>query len=147
MKFLRQPVLILSLAIVIATMFALPAAAETVPDSTGFRIVSCGAVGANACTFDDMIKTVVRLINYLLSAAGIVAVYHVAMAGFWLMAVQGNPEKLTEKRTALTHAVVGFAIILLSFAFINLAVGLFGITCSWWAGPFYGDDSSLKCLY
>lgn len=146
MNFSLKLISSLILIAAVITFLPLPASAATVPGSSGFRIVDCGGV-SNPCTFNDMIRTVVRLINYLMSVAAIVAAYHIVSAGFFMMASMGSPEKLTEKKLAFSHAVIGFAIILLSFAFINLVLGLFGITCEWWTGPFTGDTSSLKCLY
>jgi hypothetical protein len=99
---------------------------------SGFSLVPCGGEGQNACTFNDLIVILIRLINLLLAAAGIVAIYYVMMAAWDMVSGLGNPEKITKGKTALRHAVVGFAIILLSFAFINLLLGLLGITCPWW---------------
>lgn len=100
---------------------------------SGFKIVPCTG---KDCKFEDLILTLVRLINFLFAAAAIVAVYHILFSGWKMISSWGNPEQLTGAKESLRHAIIGFSIVLLSFAFINLLLGLFGIDCAWWRDPF-----------
>jgi len=106
---------------------------------TGISLVPCGRSdqGPNAkCTFNDLIILIVRIINYLLSASVIVAMYYILLSAFNLASAMGNAEKIASNREGLTRALIGFAIVLLSMVFINLLVnGIFGINCSWWTNP------------
>lgn len=130
--------------ILVSPAFAAPA---SVPNSNAFTLIPCGGPNQKPCTFDDIFRTLVRLINYLLAVSGIVAAYHIVMAGWNMMSALGNAEKITTAKQGLTHAVMGFALVFLAFAIVNLALGIFGITCEWWTKPFTGDDNIFKCLY
>ena len=104
----------------------------------GFSLVPCGSGGKDPCKFSDIIILIIRLINFLLAASAIVAMYHVLLAGWGMMTSLGNPEKIMAAKTGLEKALVGFAIVLLSFAFINLLVtGIFQVKCldNWWTNP------------
>lgn len=114
----------------------------------GFHFVPCGneydkdGKITNPCKFPDLIIMIVRVINYLISVAAIVAMYQVLSAGFWLTAALGNPEKIEQNKKALSHAVVGFGIIILAFVMVNLLVsGLFG------TGARPQNWFRLECIY
>jgi hypothetical protein len=136
------------ISLVLAVFVLLLPFAAFAQSQSGFHIVPCGnetnAQGqvTNPCSFNDLMLILVRTINLLFAAAGIVAVYYVMMAAWDMVSGLGNPEKVTKGKTALRHAVVGFAIILLSFAFINLLLGLFGINCAWWSTNAWHDTQS-----
>ena len=100
---------------------------------SGFRLVPCGASDQKACTFNDLMLVVVRLINLLFAAAGITAVSFILYASWEMVSSLGKPDRITKAKDGLYHAVIGFSIILLSFAFINFLLWLFGIKCSWWS--------------
>lgn len=110
-----------------------------------FSLVPCGGSGQNPCTFDDLTIMGIRLVNLLFFAAAVVAGYHIVSAGWGMMSAMGNSEKLTQAKEGLSRAVIGFAIVLLSFAFINLLLGLMGITCNWWE-PNGSLPHNLKCI-
>jgi hypothetical protein len=88
------------------------------------------------CTFPDLISMIIIVINYLISVAALVAMYYILTSGFNLIIALGNAEKIQKAKTGLSNAVVGFAIIVLAFVFVNLLVnGLFGkagATRPWW---------------
>src|SRR3989344_4124104 len=116
--------------IILATLLAvvpLPAQA--------FSIVQCGTDNnkipglqpSEQCDLNDLLRLIMRLINYLVSVAALVAIYQILAAGFWMATALGNPETVKKNKEALQHAVIGFALILLSFVFVNLLVnGIFG---------------------
>lgn len=110
------------------TLYALPAAAG--------GLVPCGGEGEPQCEFKHLVALIVRLINYLITMAALVAIHRVLTIGFDLATSLGNPEKIKKQRQGLTQAVVGFAIIVLAFTFVNLLVnGLFGkpgAERKWW---------------
>ena len=88
--------------------------------------VPCGNDPGDRCTFGDLVTMIVRVINYLMAFAGVVAIYYVLTAGFWLMVSLGNPERVERGKVGLSSAVVGFAIVALSFVFVNLLLnGIF----------------------
>lgn len=143
MKNKKIIVAIFVLAIVLVPVSVL--AQQEVGGGSGFELVPCGGRGEDPCTFDDLIYLIVRVINFLFAASGIVALYHVLLAGWGMMSSMGNPEKISNSKEALSRAVIGFALVLLSFAMVNLLVlGIFGLDnpettevneCAWWKNP------------
>lgn len=104
----------------------------------GFSLVPCGTSTTKArCDFKDIILLIVRVINLMLVASAVVAMYYTLLSGWGMMTSLGNPEKIMAAKTGFEKALVGFAIVLLSFAFINLLVqGIFGLeNCKWWLNP------------
>jgi hypothetical protein len=129
-----------------------------VPHTTrAFQLVPCGITKdadgniTDQCKFEDLVFLIVRLINYLISFAAIVAMYHILLAGFNLVTAMGNEEKIKKSKEGITHAVVGFAIVILAFVFVNLLVnGIFGkpgAERKWWdPACVYGIADANKCL-
>lgn len=112
------------------------------PFSAHAALVTCGGAEQKQCDFEDLVGLIVRLVNYLITMAAIVAMHRVLTVGFDLATSLGNPEKIKKSKQGLTQAVVGFAIIVLAFTFVNLLVnGLFGkpgAPRKWW---------DPKCIY
>lgn len=94
---------------------------------SAFSLVPCGGTEQSPCQFKDLVILIVRLINYLMTVAAIVAMYHILLSGWNLITAMGNSEKVKNSREGITQAIVGFAIVVLAFVFVNLLVnGLFG---------------------
>jgi hypothetical protein len=140
----KKFIIILVLTVVAFDLFPLAAQA--------FQLVPCGMTVSSQhpatspetapCTFQHLVILLVRMINYLITMAAVVAMYYVLLAGFNLVTAMGNEEKIKKNKEGVAQAVVGFAIILLAFVFVNLLInGLFGqpgVTREWW---------NLNCLY
>lgn len=105
--------------------------------ANAFELVPCGRAeqqpqkqGDSApdaqCNFGHLIGALVRLINYLISVAAIVAMYQVLSRGWDLLTSLGNPEKIKKSREGISQAIVGFVIIILGFVFINLVINAIG---------------------
>jgi len=135
----------------ICLLFAVGLMVLPLQTSADFNLVPCGQTKLNdqdtrpetqPCEFKHLIILIVRLINYLISMAAIVAMYYILSVGFELTVALGDPEKIKKYKQGITHAVVGFAIVVLAFVFVNLLVnGLFGrpdAPRNWW---------SPACLY
>lgn len=93
-------------------------------DKTG--LVKCGqsAPGSKACTLVDLILTVGRIINFLLSWAWLVAVIFIVWAGWDLISAGGNEEGITKGKTALSNAIIGFFLIMVSFVLLNFIISI-----------------------
>ena len=124
MNTLKQKKLLLT-AFLLATVFF------SVPFYSHARglFVSCGgykdAAGTQReapCNLCDIFSTAAKVTNWLLSVAGIYAVYQIVNAGFWLITTMGNEEDITKWKKALTSAVVGFVFTMMAFLIINTAV-------------------------
>ena len=67
---------------------------------------------------------VAKVTNWLISMAGLVAVYNIVNAGFWMILDMGNEEALTGRKKALSNAIIGLIMVMMAFMFINTAVNL-----------------------
>src|SRR3989344_1950282 len=121
-----------------------------------FHFVPCGRSDQQTagnpdaqCQFRHLIILIVRIINYLISVAGIVAMYQVLLNGWNLVTSMGNPDKIQKAKAGLSNAVVGFAIVALSFVFVNLlANGIFGgpgAQREWWRADCLYNPGATGC--
>src|SRR3989344_2570035 len=94
----------------VLVLLAVPLAASA------FQLVPCGtsAPGDHPCTFIDLVTLLIRMINYLISVAAIVAMYQVLTAGFGLVSALGDPEKIQGAKTAISNTVVGLLMVVMS---------------------------------
>lgn len=68
------------------------------------------------------------IINYLMPFAGFTLMLYLLYGGYILMLSGGDPKKIMEGKTIITHAIVGFLIIFAAF-WIAQAVGIvFGLS-------------------
>ncbi|HVY67401.1 MAG TPA: hypothetical protein VHA30_00675 [Patescibacteria group bacterium] len=90
-------------------------------------LVPCGGYTATGaaqppCTVSDLFLLVAVVTNWLISVAGLYAVFQIVGAGFWLTTTMGNEESITKWKKALTEAVVGFVFVMIAFILVNTAV-------------------------
>ena len=91
-------------------------------------LVKCGGPAPEApCTIPDLIKTVVAIINFLLSWAWLVSTLFIVWSGWNMLDTGGNEENIATAKTSFKQAVIGFFLIMASFVLINFIVSiLFG---------------------
>lgn len=121
--------------------------------AAGFQLVPCGvsvdsqhpegSPETKPCTFQHLVILIVRVLNYLITVAAIVAMYMILLASWNLITSVGNSEKIEKAKSGISQALVGLAIIALSFVFVNLLVnGIFSRpsadTRRWW---------NVDCIY
>jgi hypothetical protein len=85
-------------------------------------LVPCGGDGEQRCGIEDVFVLIARVTNWLIAMAGLFAVYEIISAGLWMVLAAGDEEKLTQKKKALSNAVVGFVMTLTAFMFVNTIV-------------------------
>ncbi|MBI5530696.1 MAG: hypothetical protein HY918_04320 [Candidatus Doudnabacteria bacterium] len=92
-------------------------------------LVPCGGYKDDAgtqreppCTVLDFFVLVATVTNWLISLAGVYAVFEIVNAGFWLVVSSGNEESITKNKNALFQAVFGFVFVMAAFILINTAV-------------------------
>ena len=125
-------IFLVALILVSVLLGLLPGTAQAV------ILVPCGrnVPGSEPCEFKHLVTLFIRVINYLISVAAVVAMYHILLAGFNLITSLGNPEKIETAKKTVANAIVGFGLIILAFVFINLVVnGIFGSPGAerqWW---------------
>jgi hypothetical protein len=121
MNILKQKKLLLT-AILLSTVFF------SVPLYSQARgLVPCGGYKADGtreapCNLCDVFSIIALATNWLLSAAGIYAVFQIVNAGFWLVISMGNEENITKWKNAITSAVVGFVLVMIAFIIVNTVV-------------------------
>ncbi len=107
--------------------------APVIVDARG--LVTCGGYNADGtreapCTVVDMFYLVARVTNWLISMAGVYAVFKIIGAGFWLTTTQGNDEAITKYKSQMMEAILGMILVLMAFMFVNTTVnGLLRSKC------------------
>ena len=70
-----------------------------------------------------------NLINALFLLSGISAVFFIIISGIRLMLSGGDPIKVEKARSTFTYALIGLAIILLSFVILQVVSVITGTNC------------------
>ena len=68
-------------------------------------------------------KTIVNVINVVLTLVGIVAVIFVIVGAAQYIAAQGDPGKMKKARDTILYAVLGLILALLAFSIVNFVLG------------------------
>lgn len=87
-------------------------------------LVPCGGDGEKPCNITDIFILIAHTTNWLILMAGIMAVYNIISAGFWLVLSMGDQEAITTKRKAILDAIIGFIMVMMAFMFMNTVVNL-----------------------
>ena len=87
-------------------------------------LVPCGGDGEPRCNIYHVFYIIATLTNWLISVAGLYAVYKIANAGFWLVLSGDSDESVTKWRKGITGAVVGMVMVFMAFLIVNTAVNL-----------------------
>jgi len=82
-------------------------------------------IQANECKLSDLIFTIERIINFLLSWAWIIAIFYIMWAGYNMMFAAGNSEDIESAKKQFRNAIIGFVLIMASYLLINWIVSLF----------------------
>ena len=69
---------------------------------------------------------IVNVIQLMLLFAGIIAVLFIIVGGFWYITSAGNEEQSEKGRKALTNAIIGIIIIVMSYAIISVVQNTVG---------------------
>ena len=81
-------------------------------------------IAANQCSIHYLVEVVVNIINYLLAWAWLVALFFVVWAGWEMINAAGNEEAITKAKSALTHAIIGFFLVMASFLLLNFIISV-----------------------
>ena len=103
-------------------------------DDVGSIVATTGAP-----KISDLIVPVIRTINIILAASGLMFMIMVFWAAYKYSLAQGDPESIKQAKSTLTYAIYGLIVALGSFAIIRIAGGIFGIDPS--VGSSAGADS------
>lgn len=93
-------------------------------------LVDCGNAttgsSASGCTFSDLFETALKLIEYLLSAAAVIAVGGVVYGGVLMVTSAGNEGRSTAGKKAVTNSLIGLAVILMAFLIVRTLFTVLG---------------------
>ena len=70
-----------------------------------------------------------NIISALLTLAGVVAVFFIIIGGFKLINSGGDPKQLDSARKTLVYAVLGLALVFLSFLIVRTIAYVTGVDC------------------
>lgn len=89
-------------------------------------LVPCGGYKDDAgtqredpCDLRYVFILIATVTNWLISTAGIYAVYQIVSGGFWLIITMGEEENITKHKKTITNAVVGFVLVMMAFILVN----------------------------
>ncbi len=102
--------------VVWGVFIALPAMAALVPD------VCQGDAAADGCTLGTLKQLAFNIINWLLGAAGMVALLFLLIGGIQMLMSGGNPEQIKKGKATLSNALLGLGIVFGSYLIINIVV-------------------------
>ena len=96
------------------------------------------------CNIEDIFILVARVTNFLIAFAGVFAVYEIIGGGFWLIVSAGNEEAISKRKGQITAALMGFAMVLMAYMFVNTVVN-FMITRSFVTSTDKGAHATTDC--
>lgn len=67
---------------------------------------------------DDIWVIVLNVVQWIIITVGYIALFFIIVSGFKYMIARGEPAKIVEAKTTLTHAITGLIIALLSTAIV-----------------------------
>lgn len=70
----------------------------------------------------DLLGTINGIVNVVLIVVGILAVMYLIYGGILYITAGGNPESAVKGRTAITNAIIGIIIVMLSLAIYNFVI-------------------------
>jgi hypothetical protein len=87
-------------------------------------LVPCGGINENPCKVQDLFILVARCTNWLVATAGVYAFYKIVEHGFFLIVSLGREESITQHKSGITNAIVGFVMVLFAFMFVNTVINV-----------------------
>jgi len=91
-------------------------------------LVPCGGYADDkgtrepVCTFEYIFAMVARVTNFLITFAGLFAVFKITQAGFGMVRSMGNEEAITSAKNSLSNAVVGLVLVMMAYLLVNTVV-------------------------
>ena len=64
-----------------------------------------------------------NVINYILYAAGIIAVVMIIIAAIQITSSAGDPSAVAKGKKTLTWSVIGLVVVILAYAIVNFVIG------------------------
>jgi len=103
--------------IIFFSVFLVPLV-SSVAFAGGEKLVACD--NPPDCTFDDLIKTIENVVQFLVILATSIATIIIAWAGFLYLTAAGNSSKISQAHNLIWKAVVGFLIVLAAWLIVEV---------------------------
>ena len=87
------------------------------------QILECENLGLPRCGQDDGGSGVEQLLSIVFLVAGGISMLFILIGAAKFAASSGDPNNIKQARDTIMYAVIGLAVSLLSFSFINFVVG------------------------
>ncbi|MBQ3294707.1 hypothetical protein IJG98_03235 [Candidatus Saccharibacteria bacterium] len=71
----------------------------------------------------DVDATVVNIVNFLLYAAGLLAVVMIIVAGVKMTTSAGDAGAVAKAKSTIIYSVVGLVVVILAYAIVNFVIG------------------------
>lgn len=81
-------------------------------------------VGGGLIVEGDLVETIINIVQWGLGLIGLIMVVMIIYAGFTMMLSQGNEQRMETSKQTIRYAVIGLAVVMLSYAIITLAFGV-----------------------
>jgi len=88
-------------------------------------IVACS--GADDCNYVTLLATIGNLINFLIYAAGVVAVIMFVWAGSKMVLSGGNTSAKEEAKKILRNTIIGFIFVLAAWLIVEVILSTLGV--------------------
>lgn len=111
-------------------------------------LVPCGGPGESACTFCNLLQMGQNIVNFVFYniAIPLVALF-IVVGGFYIMTAGGSAERVKKGRDTIKTAVIGLAILFLSWIFVDILIRILGGSSqpSGFNAPWYEIGRNLSC--
>lgn len=91
------------------------------------QLVPCDGLGTSGnarCDWNALIKLGNNIIEFAIKVAAVVMVIVIFIAGWGLITAQGNTNAMSEARSKLTKAIVGFVVVLTAWLIVDTVMNL-----------------------
>jgi hypothetical protein len=83
---------------------------------------TCACRDTGQCDLDDVLQVFVNVTIFILGISGSVILLMFVYGGFLWITSRGDAKRIEKGKDTITHAVIGFAIIVLSYSMINFLI-------------------------
>lgn len=92
------------------------------PAPTDGRADTCACRGTGNCSLDDILQLFVNITVLILGISGSLILLMFVYGGFLWVTSRGDAKRIEKGKDTITQAVIGFAIILLSYSIVNFVI-------------------------
>lgn len=89
---------------------------------------SCDVTGDSAPIIVDIVCPIIRFVNIAIILGGVVFSFIIVFAAYKFYTSMGDPKGVQGARNTLTYGLLGFLLVIGSFAIVVLIVNILGIT-------------------